>query len=445
MKGKASLIEGPVGRRLLFLTVPMVAGIFAITTFNLVDTFYVAQLGTDELAAMGFIFPVVMFVQSIALGLGIGTASVLSRAIGEGDHRRVRRLTTDSLILAVLIVVVFVAVGLLTIDRLFTLLGATPEILPLIREYMTIWYVGMIFVTVPMVGNNAIRATGDTKYPSLILMISAGINVVLDPLLIFGLARFPRLGIAGAALATVIARACSLVLSLAILHFREKMLDFSLPRLRETWDSWKRILYVGIPAAATNILTPLSWGVVISMVARFGKNAVAAVSAGTRVQMFAMIVLVALGTALVPFIGQNWAARKFQRVYLAQKYTNRFAFSWGLLCVAVLLLTAGPIACLFSQDPEVIDNIISYLWIVPLGLGLQGIARLASASFNAINRPFTAAALSLIRMFVLYIPLAFIGGRLFGLKGLFAGICLANILAGIIALLWLAHERKRQE
>jgi Na+-driven multidrug efflux pump len=151
MKGKARLIEGPVGRRLFFLTVPMVGGIFAITTFNLVDTFFVAQLGTDELAAMGFIFPVVMFVQSIALGLGIGTASVVSRAIGEGDHRKVRRLTTDSLILAVLLVVVFVTVGLLTINPLFTLMGATPEILPLIREYMTIWYVGMIFVTVPMV------------------------------------------------------------------------------------------------------------------------------------------------------------------------------------------------------------------------------------------------------------------------------------------------------
>jgi len=444
MRGKANLIEGAVGRRLFLLTVPMVAGIFAITTFNLVDTYFVAQLGTDELAAMGFIFPVVMFVQSIALGLGIGTASVVSRAIGQGDHRKVRRLTTDSLILAVLIVVLLVAVGLLTINPLFTLMGAGPGILPLIRDYMTIWYVGMIFVTVPMVGNNAIRASGDTKYPSLTMMISAGINVVLDPLLIFGLAGFPRLDIAGAALATVIARACSLALSLAILHFREKMLDFSLPRLRDALDSWKRILYVGIPAAATNILTPLSWGVVIRMVARFGKNAVAAVSAGTRVQMFAMIVLVALGTALIPFIGQNWGARRFERVHLAQKYTNMFAFWWGALCVTVLLFTAGPIARLFSHDPEVIDNIIGYLWIVPLGFGLQGIATLTSASFNAINKPLSAAALSLIRMFVLYIPLAYIGGRLLGLRGLFGGICLANILAGIIALLWLAHERRTE-
>ena len=443
MKRKASLTDGPVGRRLLLLTIPMVMGIFAISAFNLADTYFVAQLGTNELAAMSFTFPVVMFVQSIALGLGIGTASVLSRAIGEGDHRKVRRFTTDSLMLALLLVVLFVAAGLLTINPLFTLLGATPDILPLIREYMTIWYIGMVFVTVPMVGNNAIRASGDTKYPSLIMMIAAGINVILDPLLIFGLAGFPRLELAGAALATVIARTTTLVLSLAILHFREKMLDFSLPRIRSAWESWKRILYVGIPSAATNILTPLSMGVVIRLVAQFGPKAVAAVGAGTRVQLFALMVVAALGTSLIPFIGQNWGARKFQRVHLARKYSNRFSFWWGLLCVGVFLLTAAPIARLFSRDPEVIDNIISYLWIVPLGYGLLGISLLTSALFNAINKPLIAAALSLIRMFVLYIPLAYTGAQLFGLRGLFAGMCLANIIGGIISLFWIAHAGKQ--
>jgi Na+-driven multidrug efflux pump len=110
----------------------------------------------------------------------------------------------------------------------------------------------------------------------------------------------------------------------------------------------------------------------------------------------------------------------------------------------LFLLVAPPIARLFSEDPDVVDGIISYLWIVPLGYGLQGISLLASASFNAVNRPLAAASLSLIRMFVLYIPLAYFGGQLFGLRGLFGGISLANIVAGIIALLWLAHARKRE-
>jgi putative MATE family efflux protein len=335
-------------------------------------------------------------------------------------------------------------VGLATINPVFTLLGATPDILPLIRQYMTIWYVGMVFVTVPMVGNNAIRASGDTKTPSLIMMTAAGINVILDPLLIFGLAGFPRLELAGAALATVIGRAITLVLSLSILHFREKMVDFSVQAIHNVRDSWKKVLYISVPSAATNVMIPLSMAVIVRMVAQFGTSAVAAVGAGTRVESFALMVIMALGASLIPFIGQNWGAGNLDRVHLAQRYSNRFTFWWGLLCVVVFLLIAPPVARLFSQDPDVVDGIISYLWIVPIGYGLQGINLLASASFNAVNRPLAAASLSLIRMFVLYIPLAYFGAQLFGLRGLFGGISVANVVAGIIALLWLAHARKRQ-
>jgi len=423
----------------------MVMGLFAIVAFNLADTYFVAQLGTSELAAMSFTFPVVMFVQSVALGLGIGTASVISRAIGKGDHRTVQRLTTHCLLLALSLVFVLVAAGLLTIKPVFTLLGATPDILPLIRQYMTVWYVGMVFVTVPMVGNNAIRAAGDTLYPGLIMMAAAGINVILDPLLIFGLAGFPRLELAGAALATVIGRAITLVLSLSILHFREQMLEFSLPRLRTLWDSWKRILYIGIPAAATTIMIPLSMAVIVRMVAQFGTAAVAAVGAGTRVEAFAMLVVRAFGAALIPFIGQNWGAQRYERVHQAQKLGNRFSFCWGVLCVVVFLIAAAPAARLFSKEQDVMDGIISFLWIVPLGYGLQGICLLTSASFNAMNKPLNAAALGLIRVFALYIPLAYFSAQLFGLKGLFGGIASANIIAGIIALLWVRHARETEE
>jgi Na+-driven multidrug efflux pump len=185
-------------------------------------------------------------------------------------------------------------------------------------------------------------------------------------------------------------------------------------------------------------------GVIVRMVAQFGTAAVAAVGAGTRVESFALMVILALGASLIPFIGQNWGAGKFDRVHLAQRCSNRFTFWWGLLCAVVFLLIAAPIARLFSEDPDVVDGIVSYLWIVPIGYGLQGISLLASASFNAVNKPLAAASLSLIRMFVLYIPLAYFGGRLLGLRGLFGGMSLANIVAGVIALLWLAHARKRE-
>ena len=152
-------------------------GIFALVAFNVADTYFVGQLGAKHLAAMSFTFPVVMTLGSLAMGLGVGASSIIARAIGEGQHTRVQRFTTNSLILSVLAVGIFVTLGLFTIDPLFTALGADADILPLIRDYMQIWYFGMIFLVVPMVGNSAIRSAGNTTTPSLIMTIAAGIKI----------------------------------------------------------------------------------------------------------------------------------------------------------------------------------------------------------------------------------------------------------------------------
>ena len=253
---QATLTTGPVGRTLLWMTVPMVFGHFSTVAFHLADTLFVAQLGAKELAALSFTFPVVQLIAGLAIGLGIGTGAVVSQAIGNRDQHLVRRLATHSLILSVLIAAALSAIGLMTIDPLFRLLGATGDILPMIRNYMGIWYIAAVFTVVPMVGNNSIRATGDTTFPSLIMMISAGLNVILDPLFIFGLGGFPRMGLQGAALATLIARVLGFLAALAILHFRDRLLDFTLPRLTALWDSWKRVLSIGAPAVATMVLLP---------------------------------------------------------------------------------------------------------------------------------------------------------------------------------------------
>lgn len=443
MNRNATLTEGSVGKRLFFMTVPMLMGIFSIMVFNLADTYFVAQLGTEELAAMSFTFPVVMVLAGFALGLGTGAASVVSRAIGRGGRRSVRRFSTDSLTLSLLVVFVFSAAGFFTIGPVFSMLGAEPDLLPLIRQYMSIWYFGMIFLVVPMVGNSVIRATGDTKYPSLIMMTAAGVNIILDPLMIFGLAGFPRLGLAGAALATVVSRALTCAAAILMLHFRERLIDFSPPSPREIIDSWKKIMWVGIPAAATRIMVPVSMGILVRIVSGLGKESIAAFGAGARISSFAMIPIFALSSSLIPVIGQNWGAGLYGRVDRGRLYSSFFSFWWGIVCVGIFLLSAGPIARLFSEDPDVARRIMLYLWIVPLGLGLQGVAVITSSTLNAINKPINSALLVVVRLFVLYVPLTYIGSRLWRLEGLFGGMALANIITGILAVFWVKSVLRR--
>ncbi len=158
------------------------------------------------MAALSFTFPVVLTIGSLTQGIGMGTSTVVSRAIGRGQYSRVRRLATDSLFLGLLVVGIGALVGLLTIRPLFRILGAEGIVLDYIEEYMSVWCHGMIFVVVRMVGNNIIRATGDLKTPGMVMILGAGANLVLDPLLIFGLGPFPEFGIRGAALVTLIGR-----------------------------------------------------------------------------------------------------------------------------------------------------------------------------------------------------------------------------------------------
>lgn len=433
---RQSLTEGAIANRLFKLTLPMIWGIFAIVAFNLADTYYVGQLGTDRLAAMSFTFPVVMTLGSLAMGLGVGASSIIARAIGEGNRSRVRRFTTNSLTLGVVTVAILSSIGLLTIDPLFTALGASSDVLPFVKQYMEVWYFGMVFLVVPMVGNSAIRAAGDTLTPSLIMTTSAGFNILLDPLLIFGLWGFPELGLAGAAWATVISRAVTLVASLVILKFKEKMLSSHFPDLEETLMCWRDILYVGLPAAGSNMITPISIGIITSMLAVYGSLAVAAFGVASRIESLAMIALMALASSIAPFIGQNWGAQKFERAIQALRQSYLFCLGWGVLMAILLAAGASLIVPLFNSNTEVIAIALNYLAIVPISYGSAGIIQVANSAFNALGKPIPAVIMTVLRMFVLYIPLAYLGSNWLGTSGIFIAATVSNILVSVVAWQW---------
>ncbi len=433
---KLRLTEGNVGSTLVKLTIPMIWGVFAIIAFNLVDTYFVGQLGTEPLAAMSFTFPVVMTLGSLSMGLGVGASSVISRAIGEGDRQRVKKFTTNSLTLAVTAVAIFVIIGLLTIDPLFTALGASADILPLVRDYMQIWYFGMVFLVVPMVGNSAIRASGNTLTPSLIMIFAAAVNIALDPLLILGIGGFPRMELQGAALATVISRGITLIAALFVLHFKEKMLYLKLPSLQDTLWCWKDILYVGLPAAASSMINPISIGVITSLLAGFGAEAVAAFGVASRIESFALIAVMALSASIAPFVGQNWGAKKYARVGKALQLSFLFCLLWGLMAAAVLAVAAPTLVAFFNPNPDIVAIASQYLWIVPISYASAGIIYVASSAFNALGKPIPSVVMTVARMFVLYIPLAYFAGKLYGVNGIFAAACISNLIVGIGAYLW---------
>ena len=441
---KATLVHGPVRRHLVSLTVPMIWGIAAVMSLNIVDTWFIARLGERHLAAISFTFPVTMVLISLGIGLMAGTASVISRVLGKGDHERVRRLTTDAAVLAAVLAIACSVIGLLTMDPLFLAMGADELLLPLIRDYMTVWYLGFIFFLVPMVGFGAIRATGDSKMQSNIMLGVAVVNLILDPLLIFGLGGLPRMEMQGAALASVVARGLSFFVGYWALRYKKNMITLRIPGLNEFLRSCQDVLHVGLPAAGTNIIIPMATGVIVAMVARYGSDAVAGYGAATRIEHITLVMYYAMSAMIGPFVGQNLGALRYDRIEQAISLCWKFCL-WSGAAIAVVLVTVSPfLVGLFGDNDQVNRVGSAYLWIVPVSFGLEGAVMVINASFNGLGRPLPAVVISLVRMFVLYVPLAYGLSLIWGIHGVFAGAALANILSGLMAWTWLKHHCRNQ-
>ncbi|WP_411680184.1 MATE family efflux transporter [Aeromonas hydrophila] len=438
-----SLLTAPMTSVLLRMTGPMILGIVAILAFNLVDTFFIGMLGTQALAAISFTFPVTFVVTSLAMGLGAGLSAVMGHALGQGKHDEAARITTDNLFLAVLLVALIALAGALTIHPLFRLLGASDELIALIYDYMLIWYLTVPMLVLPMVGNAAIRATGDTKTPSLVMTVAGLVNGVLDPLLIFGIGPFPAWGIRGAAIATSLSWLMAMLVSLYILRHREGLLCWRLSPRPQLLAHWRALLHVAVPASFTNMLNPLANAVLMTIFAGLGTEVVAAYGAASRVEALLLIVMMALSSVLAPFISQNCGAGNPTRAKAALQFCMRFALLFQLAVYGLTWLLAPFIAELFSDHPQVVRLIVLYLHLVPIGYGFQGMVMLLASALNGVRASSVSFLFNGLRLFVFLLPGAWLGAKLGGEQGIYLGILVANLAAGTLAWWYARHRFER--
>lgn len=426
-----NITEGDISKTLKNLTIPMIFGVLGMVAFNLSDAYFVAKLGTNQMAALSFTFPVVLVLNSLNLGIGIGVSSVISQAVGEGDRNKVIRLSTDSLSLGFLIALIVASIGFFTIKPLFSFLGSKQDTIGYVTEYMKIWYLGVPLVVVPMIGNNAIRSLGDTKTPSFVMIISALINIILDPLLIFGVGIFPELGVRGAAIATVIARGLTFFVSLYVLIIREKVISLKVIEFKELITSWKTILFIGLPNSISKMIVPIGVGIVTNIISNFGTSPVAGFGIASKVEIFALSVVNALSAIIPVFIGQNFGAKKLDRVKKGLISSEKFAVFSGLVMYAFLILFARPISYIFTKDESVSNIVVTYLRIVPIGYAFQGVLLIVTAALNSLNKPIKASILSLAQTLLIYVPLSILLSKYFGIKGIFVSLVFSYSLVGV--------------
>lgn len=430
------LTEGPIGGHLVRLAVPMTWGILVMVTFQLIDTFYISLLGTKELAAISFTFPVTMAIFSVTMGFTIAMSSVLSRLIGAGNPDVTRRVTTHGLLLAFIVSGIVGLFGYHFQDRIFIMLGASEELRPLIHDYMTPWFAGMVFVSLPMVGNAAIRAAGDARIPAMIMTLAALLNIILAPMMIFGFWIFPRMEMEGAACATVFANMIAMAAGLYVIHFHKKMTDWRfLYRLKEFGDSARRVLFIALPVGLTQAILPLLSAFIVAILAAEGHAAVAAFGIVSRVEAFAFIILMGVAVGMGPIIGQNFGAGKFDRVRETITRAIRFSILWSLFVALILGAFGTWIAGAFSDEPDVIRYAALFFWIVPFSYVFSNLLRGWGSAFNAMGMPGRSFMMIVVGTLCM-IPAVYAGHEMGGVPGLFIAIAAVNVITGIIFHIW---------
>ncbi len=429
------MTTGPVGPLLVSLTLPMLGAVLSTIGYSVAETWFIARLGPQALSAVSFTFPVTMVVISLAIGLGAGTSAVVARALGAGEAAA-SALVVDALLLTAMLGVVAAGLGELAVDPLFCALGAPEALLPLIAGYLRIWFAAATLFMTAMVGLSAARAAGDARFQGVAMAGAALLNLAVAAPGIFGVGGLHGLGLRGAAVANALAWGALLAATLWRLRGLGLLAD-GMPTPARFVASARRVLHVGLPAAGTNTIIPVSAAIVTGILAAHGAKAVAGFGVAGRIESLSMVAFFALSAVMNPFAGQNAGAGRLDRVREAVRASFGFCLALGAVLAMVLWLAGPTIAAQFSGDAEVAAATAAYLAIVPISYGMAGIIAVVNSAFNGLNRPGAAVLISVARTMLVNVPVAWLGGRLFGAPGVFLGVAAANVLVGVGAAWWM--------
>jgi len=443
MSESAKLTTGSISGHLVSQTAPMLFGIAAIMSIGIIDAYFIGQLGSKQLAAVSFIFPITIALSSLGVGVIAGISSVVSRALGSDDPGRAQQLGNLGMALAAGFGLIVALTLYLLKGPLFQLMQADDDLLPLIDAYMTPYALGFPLLLTNMGGNGVLRGQGAAKRASAILLAFAGANWILDPILITGIGSFEGFGIAGAAYATIAGWAVGTVLAIIFVQSSDiKINPACLTSARWGSGVWS-LITVGGPAALSNAINPIGLSILTAFLAKYGQDEVAGFGAAGRLQSFAVVPMLGLSSSIGAIVGQNWGAGKTGRARKALFYSIGFSLVYGLMIAALLVFARDWFGGFFSEDDEVLDALSRYLLIAAWGFAGYGVLVVVNGAFNAIDRAPVALGQSAGRVFLVMIPFAWLAGGALGSNAVYSAELAANIVGGLVAaaLAWYVMRR----
>ena len=435
-----NLTQGNINKQLWSLSWPMMLSFFFYTLYNLVDTYWVSKLSSEAIAAVS-ISQISLFVMiSLGFGITVGSGVIMAMRIGAKDMQEAERVLGQSFVLSAIMAVFFTVIALAFRDQFLIASGATGLIMDPARDYFTIVSAGSILLFVMMAVMFAFNSQGDTNTLTKLFALSTFVNIVLDPLLIFGWKDIPAMGISGAAIATLISQSVFLIVAFISLSHHSREIRFKFSNLTIKWDSVKRVLNIGFPAALTQVVFPIGLAVITYITSlSFHEAGAIAFSLGFRVEYFAYLPAAGFGFGAMALMGQNMGAGNIERTRKAFNKAVLFAFGGaaGLGIIAALL--AHPIIQVFTEDPLVTEYAHSYMWSVAFSYGFLAAIIVIGNGFQSIDNSWPGFWIFLLRVAGISIPMSYVLTKVFDFSiwAIWLSVIVGNIISAIIGYIWI--------
>lgn len=427
--------EKPIFPLLLSMSLPMVISMAVNSLYNIVDSYFVAKISEDAMTALSLVFPIQNFINAVAIGFGVGINAMIAQYLGAGRRDKADEALTQGMVLAVIHGIVMMILCIIGIPYFLRLFTTDANVIALGVRYATIVFSFSVILSVNLTFEKMNQAIGNMKITMISLLIGCGLNIILDPMIIFGIGPFPKLGIAGAALATGFGQCVPIVIYIAAYLKRPKRVAFRREYLHLTREVAKRLYSIGVPAILNMALTSVLTTALNAILAAFSQTYVLVLGIYYKLQTFLYMPANGIIQGMRPLIGYNYGAGEHKRVEQLYRLT---------LLLNICIMTAGMILCLtipgklmgaFAENPQTIQNGVIALHIICFGFILSAVSVTACGALEGLGKGIPSLLISLSRYVVLIIPLAFIFSRFFRAAGVWHAFWVTEALSAVFAVI----------
>ncbi|ADL13347.1 MATE family efflux transporter [Acetohalobium arabaticum] len=422
---------------LIKLSVPGIIGMSTQSLYNVIDSIYIGRLSKEALSAVSLAFPVQMILIAIGAGTGVGISSLISRLLGQGREDRASNAAGHVMLITLVYGLVFCLLGILWSDELINIFTDNSTLIAMAVEYIRVIMMGSLAIFFPMIANNILRGAGNTFAPMVMLVIGAVLNIILDPFLIFGIGIFPKLGIQGAAVATILSRLIGGIFIAYILFLQQNQIEFSVKKFEFDFQLIKEIYRVGLPAMAM----PLSASVMIAgvnkIIAGYSTLAIAVFGIYFRLQSFVFLPIVGLNQGYMPIVGYNYGHKNPERMKKTIKLGLAVSSVFTTIGFITFQLFPQELIQLFNRSPELLEMGVTALKKLTLAFPIMGPALVASATFQAVGKGVPSLIHSVTRQVFFLFPIMYVLGEIYGLDTLWYALPIAEFIAAVGIIIWM--------